>query len=189
MTKYVVFCENNFDDLQSWYSFIKIEGNEKNLRHLKHCVDAVDWGEASDDCSSFALDMNGVSAETAEEMCNVELDNWYRHRKFDGTLRKIPITLKDRDSDEKKAWILSSMLAGNNILEFIDGHDFDKDESDGSDGSDGSRSSRSSQTSESDYYSSEDSEDATADTRDLPHDSVPPILRPSHEGVDIDDLE
>jgi hypothetical protein len=125
MSKYAVFSETNFEELETWYTFINMDGNEDELRSLKQILDGIDWGEAPDWASAFALDISGVSATTAKQMCMVDLDLWYYHSKFDGKMKKIVFRFGRRMSEEDKAVEVYNRLGGNHIADFLSEEDLD----------------------------------------------------------------
>ena len=125
MSKYAVFSETNFEELETWYTFINMQENEDELRSLKQILDDIDWGEAPDWASAFALDISGVSATTAKEMCMVDLDMWYYHSKFDGKMKKIVFRFGRRMSEEDKAVEVYNQLGGNHIADFLSEEDLD----------------------------------------------------------------
>ena len=100
--QYVALMETNGKECESWYYFIKYEGNEKALKHLENQLNKVEW-YVVDDLSVFDLDLEHfVSASTAKEMTKLELNSYSFHRKFDGVLREIDLGFKKKDKNEKK---------------------------------------------------------------------------------------
>ena len=53
-SKFAVLQETNERELETWLYFIKYEGNEKNLLHLKEQLESFDWFRLSD-CSFLIL--------------------------------------------------------------------------------------------------------------------------------------
>ena len=99
--KYVVLCETNEEEPESWYYFIKYNGNEKALEYLQKQLEKVDM-YLSDGCSTFDLDLDHFfSATTAKEMTKLEVNSFMFHKKFDGELEMINLNLKKRDSNDK----------------------------------------------------------------------------------------
>ena len=73
--KYVILMETNDEELEQWYYFLKVDGNQENLNHLQKQLEKVDW-ELMEDLSTFELDMDYfVSAQTAKEMSKVIIVN------------------------------------------------------------------------------------------------------------------
>lgn len=169
MSKYAVFSETNFEELETWYTFINMDGNEDELRSLKQILDGIDWGEAPDWASAFALDISGVSATTAKEMCMVDLDMWYYHSKFDGKMKKIVFRFGRRMSEEDKTVEVYNQLGGNHIADFLSDEDLDGCElnDDDNDRSDSDRSDTDDDDAYS-YSSSESPPQARLDETKLP---------------------
>ena len=71
---YVILMETNFAENESYYYFLRVEGNEENLKKLQSQFESVDF-KYLDDISIFELDLDHpVSAQTAIEMCKVDLN-------------------------------------------------------------------------------------------------------------------
>ena len=117
--KYAVFSETNFEDTETWLTFISIPGNEKKLELLRSHIDAVDWFEAPDHTAMFALDTDGVSARTAKEMIYVNLNTRYFPNKFDGPIKKIDFSFKNHHSDEYRAIEIFEKIGGGHICDFL----------------------------------------------------------------------
>lgn len=142
--KYAVLMETNGKELESWYYFIKYNGNEEALKHLQSQLEMVEEWYILDDLSTFDLDLeNLVSEQTAKEMTYLVLNAVSGHRKFDGTLERITFGFKPKDSNDKKLVRCFKTIGIGRIDEFIDDEDYPSDvEMDtGSDGSDESGSS------------------------------------------------
>ena len=54
--KYAILMESNDEEFEQWYYFIKVEGNEENLRYLQKQLEKIDW-EIMEDLSTFDLEM------------------------------------------------------------------------------------------------------------------------------------
>jgi hypothetical protein len=102
--RYALFMETNGKECESWISFIKYDGNEDNLNHLRQQLESVDW-YMLEDLSIFEIDIDHlVSTETAKEMTKVDLNSHSYHRKFDGVIEKIDLgleSLKKKKSSEE----------------------------------------------------------------------------------------
>ena len=121
--KYATLMETNDEECESWYSFIKYDGNEENLRHLKNQLETVDW-YLLENASTFDLELDFlVSAQTAKEMTKVELNTASPHRKFDGTLQKIDLRLKKNHLNEKKMRRVFDKLGYGQIENYVDQED------------------------------------------------------------------
>ena len=72
---YAVLMETSGEEMESWMYFIRVEGNEENLKHLQDQLEQVDW-YILDEMSTFDLDLEHyVSAQTAKEMTKIELNH------------------------------------------------------------------------------------------------------------------
>ena len=93
---YVVLMETYPDDCESVYNFLKVEGNEKNLKHLQQQLDDIDDQVIIDDVNMFTIDLkHPVSESTANEICKLQVNN-ILHRKFNGTLQRIDCGFKKK---------------------------------------------------------------------------------------------
>lgn len=85
---YATFIETSDEKRESWYSFIRYDGNEDNLHYLQKQLDSIEWVPIPN-LSSFQLHLDPlVSGETARQMSKLKM-NVIPHRRFDGYLRKI----------------------------------------------------------------------------------------------------
>lgn len=126
--KYVALMETNGKECESWYYFIKYEGNEKALEHLNAQLNEVEW-HVIDDLSVFDLDLEHfVSATTAKEMTKLELNSYAFHRKFDGVLNTINLCFKRKDKNEKKICKAFDQLGYGQIEDYIDDEDLDPED-------------------------------------------------------------
>jgi len=124
---YAILMETSGEEFESWYSFIKYEGNEDALAHLNKQLEQVEW-YILNDLSTFDLEMeNLVCEKTAKEMINVDLNHYSFHRKFDGTLQKVDLGFKNHHTNEKKMLKAFEVLGYGKIENFIDAEDVDKD--------------------------------------------------------------
>jgi hypothetical protein len=125
---YAVLMETSGEEMESWYYFIRVEGNEENLKHLQDQLEDVEW-YILDDLSTFDLDLEHyVSAQTAKEMTNVELNHCSFHRKFDGKLQKIDFGFVKKDKNKKKIRKVNDVLGYGLIEEFIDDEDINPED-------------------------------------------------------------
>jgi hypothetical protein len=153
--KYAILMETNAEEYESWYYFIRVEGNEDNLKHLSEQLEKVDW-EIIDDLSTFDLDFDYlVSAQTAKEMSKVSLNYYSDHRKFDGKLKKIDFEFKKKDGNETKICKVFDMLSFGQIEEYISDEDVTdcEDSSDYDDDEDSTDKESYSESSSEDEYS------------------------------------
>lgn len=125
---YAVLMETSGEEMESWMYFIKVEGNEENLKFLQDQLEKVDW-YILDDMSTFDLDLEHyVSAQTAKEMTKVELNHCSFHRKFDGKLKIIDFEFEKRDKNKKKIRKVFDILGYGLIENFIDDEDIDPED-------------------------------------------------------------
>jgi hypothetical protein len=124
---YVILMETSGSEKESWYNFIKVQGNEENLQHLCNQLDCVEW-YILEHLSVFFMDLEKtVSAQTAKEMTKVSL-NEFPHRKFDGTLQKIDLNFSKKDGNDTKICKTFDALAHGKIGDFIDDEDIDEED-------------------------------------------------------------
>ena len=169
---YAIFSENNFDEMEAWYTFIRKEENEEALHDLKKIIDEIDWGFAPSRGSSFAIDTSGVSEKTAKEMCMAKLENYYFHSKFDGKMKPISISLEG--SDRKRARQIYDLLGGNNIADYLSDEDLAGCELCNPD----EMTSDDSAYSDSECYSYSSDDESSRKTA-ITADDLPPILKSS----------
>lgn len=157
--KYAILMETNGKEYESWYYFIRKDGNEEALQHLHKQLESIEW-YIIDELSTFDLDMTHlVSATTAKEMSKAELNATSFHRKFDGKLEKIDFGFRKKDNNEVKICKVFDLLGYGQISDFIDDEDIDDEDLLTSDSDDSD--SDTSETSSSDSGSSKsDSSDS-----------------------------
>ena len=128
--EYAALMETNGKECESWYYFIRCEGNMDALNHLQEQLEKVDW-YILDDLSTFDLDLEHfVSAKTAKEMTKLELNAYAFHRKFDGKLQKIDFNFKEKDL-KKNAKLIGKVfdqLGYGQIEDYIDDEDLDPED-------------------------------------------------------------
>jgi hypothetical protein len=147
--RYAVLMETNGKEYESWYYFIRYEGNERNLSHLKDQLEQVEFF-ILDDLSTFDLDLEHLVCETtAREMCRLELNSFMFNRRFDGDLKRIDFGFKSSDKNKRRIVKVFEILGIGKIDEFIDNEYVDPDaskEEDRSQEEDGGRDAESSGT-------------------------------------------
>lgn len=122
MTKYAVLAETNGKDIETWYNFIKVEGNEKTLKYLEKQFNLID-SYIVDELSHFDLDIeNTVSKETAYEMSKLSVNSVMPHKVYNGKLEYINFGFKTKDSNEDMIVKRHEKLAYGSINEFIEEH-------------------------------------------------------------------
>ena len=126
--KYAILMESNDEEFEQWYYFIKVEGNEENLKFLQKQLEKIEW-EIMEDLSTFDLEMDYlISAQTAKEMTKVDLNAYSFHRKFDGKLQKIDFDFKRKDGNETKICKVFDTLGYGKIEEYISDEDIDEED-------------------------------------------------------------
>ena len=122
-TKYAILMETNGEECESWYYFIKYDGNEKELDHLKKQIDQIEM-YVLDDLSAFDIETeNLVSEQTASEMLRIEVNSVTFHRKFDGKMQFIDLKLKKKDSNERRIEKINDIIGMGDIENFVEGED------------------------------------------------------------------
>jgi hypothetical protein len=158
--------ETNGKHHESWYTFIKHDGNEEALQHLKQQLDKIEFF-ILDDLSVFDLELEHlVSEETAREMINLVLNSVMYHRKFDGTLKKIDLGISRKDSDNKKLIKCFNILGVGGIDQFIDK---EEDNTIPEDPNASSESSNSDDESDSEEYFYPDSDEESEESSSSSH--------------------
>ena len=176
--EYVALMETNDKECESWYFFIRKEGNEDNLKHLQNQLEKVDW-YIIDDISTFDLDLDHpVSAKTAKEMTKIDLNSYSFHRKFDGKLDKINLGFNKRDDNDTKICKTFDQLGYGQIEDFISDEDLDSEDltdtesiDDDSEDSEGSRKSDDSEDSRNSDVSEDSRNSDISDDSDVSDDS------------------
>lgn len=126
--RYIVLCETSGREFESWYNFIKFDGNEKALEYLQKQLEKIDM-YILDDFSTFDLDLDHFfSPQTAKEMTKLEVNSYSFHRKFDGKMSMISLGLKKRDDNDDMLEKLFDKLGLGQVEEYIEGEDIDSDD-------------------------------------------------------------
>ena len=126
--KYAILMETSGEEYESWYYFIKYQGNEEALNHLQNQLSQVDW-YILDDLSTFDLELDYlVSERTAKEMTKVDLNHTSFHRKFDGKMKKINLGFKRKDSNKKKMSRAFKVLGYGQIEDYVSDEDIDEED-------------------------------------------------------------
>jgi hypothetical protein len=139
--RYAILMETNGEESESWYNFLRYEGNEDSLNYLQKQLEKVDF-YIINDMSTFDLELeNLVSEDTAREMCNVDLNAFMFHRKFNGKLEKIDFGFSRKDDNEDRIEKVHDKLGYGDIDKYIDGEEEFKDDKDDFDDKDSDTSS------------------------------------------------
>lgn len=167
--KYAILMETNGEECESWYYFLRIDGNEENLEHLQKQLEKVDW-HILDDLSTFDLELeHSVSAQTAKEMSKVDLNHTSFHRKFDGKLKKIDFDFKKKDGNETKICKVFDILGYGQIDDYISDEDIDPED----------LVSNDSESTDNESVSDSDNNDTDSEIEDLRNKTkrLPPLLK------------
>lgn len=123
--EYVILSETDSDICETYYYFLKYNGNEKAIKHLEDTLKPTEDSEIYDDVHVFDIDTEHLVCEqTAFEMCRVELNNSESyHRKFDGELAFINFDIEENDDDTAILCKIHNILSFGNISDFIDDED------------------------------------------------------------------
>ena len=127
---YVALMETSGRECESWYYFIRREGNEEALQHLQTQLEKCEW-YILDDLSTFDLDLEHfVDAKTAKQMTKLELNSYAFHRKFDGKLKTIDFNFKKKDlrSTERMMERVFDILGYGMIEDYISDEDLDPED-------------------------------------------------------------
>ena len=117
--RYAILMETNGGEYESWYNFIRYEGNEEALEHLEEQFKKLDF-YVLDDLSTFDLELKRlVSEATAREMCKVDVNAYMFHRKFDGKLEKIDFKFSKRDDNDTKIEKVNERIGMGDIDQYI----------------------------------------------------------------------
>jgi len=115
--------ETSGAECESWYNFIRYDGNEEALQHLQHSLEKVDF-YVLDDLSTFDLDLDHlVSEQTAKEMCSVDLNATMFHRKFDGKMTKIHFEFSKKDDNEDRIQKVNDKIGQGDIDQYVEDED------------------------------------------------------------------
>jgi hypothetical protein len=116
---YVVLAECNGKEYETWYTFIKYEGNENALNHLQSQLEKVDF-YILNDLSTFELDLDHrMSENTAKEMIRLEINSKMFHRMFMGKLKPVEFGFHRNDSNKKKIVKVFEKLGIGKIEEYL----------------------------------------------------------------------
>ena len=125
---YATLMETSGEEGESWYYFIRYQGNEDNLKHLEDQLESINW-RTMDDLNTFVIELQYlVSENTAKEMTKIDMNPTSHHRKFDGVLQRITFPFKEKDKTVKKMTRVFDMLSYGQIEDYIDDEDIDDED-------------------------------------------------------------
>ena len=133
---YATLQETNIEEHESWLTFIRYQGNEENLKHLREQLELVDWHCEEEDGMESAFDLDTdflVCEKTAKEVTRLDLNSYMPHKKFDGVLKTVDLSLKELTDDmtkkkkerinDKNIKTINDILAYGQIEDFLDDED------------------------------------------------------------------
>ena len=174
--EYVVLMETNGKECESWYYFIKKEGNEEALEDIARQLNMIESNHIVDELSVFDIDLvHTVSAKTAKEMTKLELNSYMFHRKFDGKLKKIDMGLKKKNKNDRKIFKVFDVLGYGQIEDYIDDEDLDSEDLISNSQNSSSEEESNSNSNSNSNSSSDESSDNTIDKKKIKS-SIPPSL-------------
>lgn len=119
--KYAVIMETSGPDFESWYYFIKYEGNKEALQYINDQLNEIEEDVVYPDISKFDIDLvNLVSLECVNQMIMLELNAVTYHRRFDGKLEMIDFGFRKKDKDSKRLFKVDDIIGDNKFENFID---------------------------------------------------------------------
>ncbi len=62
MTTYAILMESNENEVESWYYFLRVQGNEKELEYLNQQLEKMDM-VFEDDLNTFILELENPVSE------------------------------------------------------------------------------------------------------------------------------
>lgn len=128
-SRYAILTETSAEEHETWYNFIKYEGNEEALSQLAKDLDKAESYVLDEETSCFDMDINHlVTAQCAKEMSKVELNAVTFHRKFDGKMKSINFNFRKRDSQEDMILKIHRKLGNRKLERYIDEEDIDSED-------------------------------------------------------------
>uniref|UniRef100_A0A6C0LVY0 Uncharacterized protein n=1 Tax=viral metagenome TaxID=1070528 RepID=A0A6C0LVY0_9ZZZZ len=122
--KYAVLMETSSVDFESWYYFVKYNGNEEELKNISTQFSKIETPTVYDDINIFDIDVvNLVNEQTASDIIMLELNSVSYHRKFDGVLKNVDFDFEEDDNDMHRLYKIFDVLGNGNIDEYISDED------------------------------------------------------------------
>lgn len=178
--EYAALMETNGNECESWYYFIRRQGNEEALQHLQDQLEKVNHWIVLDDLSAFDLDLDHfVTAKTAKQMTKIELNSYAFHRKFDGKLQMINLGFRKKDKDEKKMCKTFDQLGYGQIEDYISDEDLDPEDLTDNESSDSDEDEERDTENESTDSESDEDSGNSAPKKHRPN-GIPPALLKSN---------
>lgn len=121
MSKYATLMETSGADCESWYYFIKYDGNEKALQHLKEQIESIENDFVHEDMSKFDIDLdNLITQDAVNQFILLELNSVMYHRRYDGKMQMIDFNFKKKDKDTKRLVKIDDLLGGGAIDKYVE---------------------------------------------------------------------
>jgi len=118
--KYAVLMETSGPDCESWYYFIKYEGNENALKHLSDQLSTIEEDVVYPDMSKFDIDLdNLVSLDCVNQMIMLELNSVTYHKRYDGKMKMIDLWFKQKDKDTKRLSKVDDVMGNGHMDNFL----------------------------------------------------------------------
>ena len=125
---YAILVETSHEWRETWYSFINFKNNKENLYHLNKQLKSIDW-KLIPHLATFQLHLDPlVSSETASEMCQLTINQFLSHQKFDGKMKKIYFDINDdNDGNVTKMGKVYDILKFGRISKFFSDREEEED--------------------------------------------------------------
>jgi len=121
--RYAILTETNGGEYETWYTFIRYEGNEEAIKHLDEQFKKIRF-YIIDELSTFEIEYKRLVCEqTAREMCKMDLNSYMFHRKFDGKLSLIDFGFSKHDRNDDKIEKINDKIGMGDIDRYIDMED------------------------------------------------------------------
>jgi hypothetical protein len=112
--KFVILSETNMEHGETWYSFIRWNSNENEIRYLYKQLIAIEMN-ITDNLSTFDIDIeNFVDEYCVNQMINVNIGT-YPHQKYDNKIDYIDFDISINDSYEKIIEKISEFVGYGNL--------------------------------------------------------------------------
>ena len=120
---YAILTETNGGEYETWYTFIRYEGNEEAIHNLDEQFKKIRF-YIIDELSTFEIEYKRLVCEqTAREMCKMDLNSYMFHRKFDGKLSLIDFGFSKNDRNDDRIEKINDKIGMGDIDRYIDKED------------------------------------------------------------------
>jgi len=121
--RYAILTETNGGEYETWYTFIRYEGNEEAIHNLDEQFKKIRF-YIIDELSTFEIEYKRlVGEQTAREMCKMDLNSYMFHRKFDGKLSLIDFGFSKNDRNDDRIEKINDKIGMGDIDRYIDKED------------------------------------------------------------------